>query len=117
MDHCICVLRDALYFTSVIQSWGPRASPLIVRCMYDLALAACRPEVLAGHGQLGPAGQAGRARGRVAGAQPADIRLHALAPAPPQLAHRPRGQAHQAPPAAQQVRPRVTESANRAPRS
>eukprot|EP00976_Prorocentrum_cordatum_P070976 1180140-Prorocentrum_minimum.AAC.13 len=107
MDHCICVLRDALYFTSVIQSWGPRASPLIVRW----------PEVLAGHGQLGPAGQAGRARGRVAGAQPADIRLHALAPAPPQLAHRPRGQAHQAPPAAQQVRPRVTESANRAPRS
>eukprot|EP00959_Pyramimonas_sp_CCMP1952_P231744 4843680-Pyramimonas_sp.AAC.1 len=32
VDHCIRVLRDALCFTSVIQSWGPEASPLIIRC-------------------------------------------------------------------------------------
>mmetsp|Transcript_28574 Transcript_28574/g.54588 ORF Transcript_28574/g.54588 Transcript_28574/m.54588 type:complete len:242 (+) Transcript_28574:882-1607(+) len=50
-------------------------------------------EVLPGHGQLGPAGQAGHPRGRVAGAQPPHLRLHALAPAPPQLPHRARGQA------------------------
>eukprot|EP00959_Pyramimonas_sp_CCMP1952_P173381 3623113-Pyramimonas_sp.AAC.2 len=31
MDHSICVLRDALCFTSVIDGWGPMASPLIVR--------------------------------------------------------------------------------------
>eukprot|EP00959_Pyramimonas_sp_CCMP1952_P438333 9176657-Pyramimonas_sp.AAC.1 len=27
-----CVLRDALCFTSAIQSWDPKASPLIIRC-------------------------------------------------------------------------------------
>eukprot|EP00976_Prorocentrum_cordatum_P015548 312052-Prorocentrum_minimum.AAC.1 len=32
VDHCICALRDALCLTSVIQSWGPKASPLIIRC-------------------------------------------------------------------------------------
>eukprot|EP00959_Pyramimonas_sp_CCMP1952_P077212 1613986-Pyramimonas_sp.AAC.1 len=36
VDHCVCVLRDALYFTSVIQNWGPRASPLIIRCTKHL---------------------------------------------------------------------------------
>eukprot|EP00976_Prorocentrum_cordatum_P007859 156481-Prorocentrum_minimum.AAC.2 len=29
-SRCICVLRDALCFTSVIRSWGPKASHLIV---------------------------------------------------------------------------------------
>eukprot|EP00976_Prorocentrum_cordatum_P033336 678828-Prorocentrum_minimum.AAC.2 len=33
-DHCICVLRGALCFTSVIQSWGPKSSPLIIRFTY-----------------------------------------------------------------------------------
>eukprot|EP00959_Pyramimonas_sp_CCMP1952_P465482 9488390-Pyramimonas_sp.AAC.1 len=32
VGHCICVLRNALCFTTAIQSWGPKASPLIIRC-------------------------------------------------------------------------------------
>eukprot|EP00959_Pyramimonas_sp_CCMP1952_P385531 8079523-Pyramimonas_sp.AAC.1 len=30
-DRCICVLRDALCFTSIIRSWDPKASPLMIR--------------------------------------------------------------------------------------
>ena len=41
VDHCICVLRDALCFTSVIQSWGPKASPLIIQ--YNLTILLLRP--------------------------------------------------------------------------
>eukprot|EP00959_Pyramimonas_sp_CCMP1952_P395268 8282189-Pyramimonas_sp.AAC.1 len=35
-DHCTCVLRDDLRFTLVIQGWGPKASPLIIRCTTHL---------------------------------------------------------------------------------
>eukprot|EP00959_Pyramimonas_sp_CCMP1952_P454154 9469465-Pyramimonas_sp.AAC.2 len=38
------ILRDALCYISVIQSWGPKASPLIIRCTHlPRAHAHCEP--------------------------------------------------------------------------
>ena len=62
-----------------------------------------RSQVRAGDGKLGPAGLGAwlAAGGRLTSAQPAHLRLVALALAAAQHAHRPRGQAGQAAPAAQ----------------
>eukprot|EP00959_Pyramimonas_sp_CCMP1952_P312391 6538910-Pyramimonas_sp.AAC.1 len=54
MDHCTCVLRGALCFTSATQGWGPRVSPLffwrctVLRCTaLSVLLVAAQLSLLA----------------------------------------------------------------------